>query len=1815
MADLTNITPLNPDNFSSEVYQASDESLISQNVENNTFDPETDYVEYLVYDLNNTKIRPSGNDATFVNYTLLDNQIYIDPEKDLVNAGIDNGIVNSVYNFYKKRLASSPQSTYYIKEISSNRTEIRLDSNIISRAEIASTTAEFIAYREADETFPDFYLNLGSNLLFIANNIRLADDGTILVKLYEPLPSNIELKTSLWVVEKISEGLAYRVEFNDFIDFKPQYLKLRGPNFNLNVKDEINNSSEAISLDELNSPDSQTESQVNSYLNNPGINVNVDYTDFSTFVHFSSAESRIRNFFSKVELIQSASAELAIQDVLTNNISISSSKAELSNLINDTITNFDGFEYYLYFESSSITYPKSNTTPPYINGDTTSVVAQTWVTQSILDARDYDEFNKDYLYYAIPEYIREDSDNAQYMTFIDMIGHYFDDYVWVYIQDTTNKFDADNRIDYGVSKDLVAQTIREFGIKLYQNNYSTSDLYSAFLGFTSSGSLFPFPYMTGSLPTPEGYEYVDTFMSSSDSAIPLDDINKRIYKRIYHNLPYLLKKKGTIDGLKTLVNIYGIPDTILGINEFGGKDKNNENDWDLWKHIFNYSHLNEDANYINTEWVVNNDWGSTFTPNPSSLQFRFNAGLAENAPASQSLWSLDGGNQVKLVLEYDTTLPTTSGSYSGSIIDPEYQYATLKFTTDDFTTSASILLPFYNNDWWSVQINRNERDNWELLAGNKIYSGSDGSQIGFIASSSVTSSPITWEAASSSWFGTENGAGIAGYDNFTGNYQEIRYFNQAISQSVFKDYVMNPQSFEGNGIDGAYDQLIFRAALGSELFTEQTSIHPKISGSNITQSFTSDSNFTISKESFVENKEWVLLDSPAVGIKNRNNDKIKQQNVVLPNPSPYKVIGANLPLDTTLSNLDTIQQNSPISGSYTNDVNVLELGFSPQNEINDDIIGQIGHFNIGEYIGDPREVSSSLNTYPQLDGLRDEYFSKYIKNYDLNDFVRLIKFFDNSLFKMVKDFVPARTALASGIIIKQHILERQKYPQPQMEWERYEYTGSIGQTPTQSVDGQREYLPSGEYESNPLEEVEGGNGGSIITTDITQSWDGINVTPLGDVPFTQDDEREFVNGEFSGSAILAEDGELNPDNTSKRPSTIPLVYDIDLGASDFTVVFPYTPPSSGELYWNGEKGVYDRGAYPIYITSIDINEVDKNGLNIEDALSKLGNDTLITFRAKARFRQQLPTPSNQTLDKTFTVPVSNITGLTGGDAWRIEFPTPLILGYVTVNIDIVDNTLISDYPLVIDPLIFEGSGFTYSDDNALLNNATKVTPSLVYYDLDYSQGSITPVNFDAIISGSAPKAQIQDYNYSTRRSIIPRYSGSKNTSKDYNIEGGTIDTTQALFGYFNWVGGTSPEWGNGIEDRSVVNLRFLLDVNGKIIKPIADSQGINQGIVEQNFTEDKIATLAFDDEGGSSSNFSNLLGNHTIFKSGKTIAPIVYSQTASIAPNATGGYTGSLEFVQGDQQEGAGIGDYRLTAFSNGTQLLFNDDTSVEFDFEQYLGALGTFTSNITYQTQTIDPNGVGVTLEFKVQLEPEFTGPDYNNTFVTFQFEKNGTLVGNSVTLNWGNSNTVSLSYVDNNISNTDSILLKAVTVDFDQGGTPTLSNNSFFKVIQTPPPSIGAVGPDIGPSNLDYWQKLGAIGTPGSFKFKPNALLPVYGQKQKDIDGSGFFKITNDFILEVGDEIRFQGTETQTYKIVEVDNLSSPPIFTVNKGITLSNDEMDWFLVRRYIDNPANIILEVDKSAGGTSPGILKPQYLSKDVENNIDNILEQLRRDALI
>ena len=107
-----------------------------------------------------------------------------------------------------------------------------------------------------------------------------------------------------------------------------------------------------------------------------------------------------------------------------------------------------------------------------------------------------------------------------------------------------------------------------------------------------------------------------------------------------------------------------------------------------------------------------------------------------------------------------------------------------------------------------------------------------------------------------------------------------------------------------------------------------------------------------------------------------------------------------------------------------------------QNEINDDIIASLGYGSVEDRIADPRLLFSTSGStqadtfyYPNLRVLAKNYFRKYHEG-NIVDYMRLIKYFDNSVFKAIKNWAPARTGMSTGIIIKQHMLERNRIPEP-----------------------------------------------------------------------------------------------------------------------------------------------------------------------------------------------------------------------------------------------------------------------------------------------------------------------------------------------------------------------------------------------------------------------------------------------------------------------------------------------------------------------------------------------------------------------------------------------------------------------------------------------------------------------------------------------------------------------------------------------------------------------------------------------------------------
>jgi hypothetical protein len=1984
------ITQIDTQNFTTQTYDGQDTNLLS------TFDTNTSlstgsYIEYFVYDNNQNLLSQTYN---FTQYTVQNdgqsagnggniNKIIIDPEQVLIDSGFDQGEYITYFNFLNKQIGSNLQQLY-ISEISSDKTELRLDSTSLTNIDIIEQSNQFIQEREESSYFLDFYLNFGENQLTIANNISLdtqdPNNPTILIKLYESLPDQFDLNTTLWVVTSIEEPRAYKVTFEETPIIISDTTNIKGPNFNLDLKDQVNNSTLELSyIDLLTTSLTSSQNQLNSLLEEKELDINIDYTDFSNFVHFSSAQTRLENFYYKIQLIEQYSSSIAILNNTSNSTTlISSSTATYESKIDNIITNFDGYEYYLYYETGSTAWPKTNNQKPYILEKSNSSTVLTWIGSAneinsyygglLLSASIYDNENKDNLLFTLPEYLRDDPDNKQYELFVDMVGQFYDN-IWVYYKDVTQKYNNDNRLEYGISKDIVADAIRDFGIKLYQNNFSNEDLYTAFLGITPEGGLFPFPNITGSLPTPSGFEYVDTLISASSDYIPLDDVNKSLYKRIYHNLPYLLKSKGTLPGLRALITSYGVPDTILRINEFGGKDKINSNDWDLWQQEFNYAFDTEGNNNFYAPWPVNNNWNAS-NGNASTIEFRFKAEKFPPTNLSQSLLGFNAGSGTflgELVLQY-TGSGLSSGSYSGSIIDPYYQYANLTFypSSSDLTLSASVYLPFFNNGWWSVMLTSGS-NGYELYSGNNIYEGGENNtELGFYSSSSIQSSYDSWSPTVRLYFATGSLT-----SPFSGSLQEVRFFKNPLSESVFKDYIMNPYSTEGNSLNSSPDELIFRASLGGELYTESISIHPKITGSwQITQSFdTGDSDFVFySTPTFVPNTEFFFTDQPIAGIKNIISDKIRIENNVLPSGD-------------TLSQYRALSQQANISQSYTPNINYLEVAFSPQNEINEDIMSQIGYFNIGEFIGDPRLRSSSAESYPALDQLRNEYFTKYIKNYNLTDFIRLIKFFDNSLFKMIRDFVPARTSLASGIVIKQHLLERNKYPQPQVLWEDLDISGTL--KPTWNG-----------YEPGTVEHFEGGTGGSFerfnLSSNTSQSWIENIDTVSGSVLVIHNSQDEFYDGEFSGSNITVTTQILNP---SYPTDTTPLIYNpvyyygTDVNEENIfksNFLNSNTSPKPGEILFFenilslpnyqtqylkiskidsiGNNNTIPLGQIDKIIISIpnfsyggniwmtynvtQINETSQYYLYVVTSISNPINPSYNIYTPSNTENQVLNyyvSSSKTTLTSLIPaqVPVANYNTISGNSLGYFtsssgEFVlqntpnTPLLVtasftvsqsgigstgtcsiafsngnnittlssfafqssfsgsqtisasfygvegqilaftarggfnaSLTNVNLLITQSRAVSSSNgiSIVEPYITTAN-FYNSDENALLNSIDGLRDSSYYMNVDYSSGITTPVNFNALVSGSAIKAKIQDSNYTTKRHIIPRYLGSRSTSQQLNTwtsgdngtygKSPTIESLESYVAYAPSIGGWSPELMNA----SAVFVKYLIDQNGDVIIPNTSENSL--AIIQQNFKAGDKVKISLPSQG--SGEESNL---RTIIRGGSRVEPILYTQSGS-SPLIHWTTLSLKDIIPGNTNTAA-VRDFRgfftmINQNSNppyslpigwGTTHSFPIYSTISF-----LGANAAYDSGYAYEV-TLEAVQDGVSLifgggqitNFQARAEANLVGyrPDME---VQYYVKLVRTDSGGNFIKDWFVKSPEILSKGAGTslvIASTQQFQLSSVTIppqDVKEGDRYYLrfyyySNEELDYVaftgggwsMQQYPNALPPVVPSIATSS-SIWGYYDKINYPRIITSSNTSLVSTYGNpeiKQTDITGSGFNPISLPWSVKYADEFRFEGREDLTYPVYKIfppdedapDRLSPTGSievhFSQDLPVSASFDQfnLDHFLIRRYVDDASQIIIKGFRPNNTDGPYIASPEYVTPSLNKNVDTFITDLTQKGLL
>jgi hypothetical protein len=486
-------------------------------------------------------------------------KLIFDIEKDIDNiSDIYSGIFTFKYCFVRNAIKGSTDFNLFIESLSPDRTEIRAYSVYDTEETLVQSITAVKNELQNQTLLPKLQVNFGNDDRFKVINVgtQKVDTKTYVVfKLYEPLPSTFENSDVFTFQENISDDISYQVEV-ELLEEPIQYAFIKGPNFNIdNETIKISNPTDYTSTLDLKVDTEQIAYKSIVESSKQDYNVNVDYSDFSNFIHFSSAVEKLKNFRFKLNKLKFLEIEKQkvnnLQPILLRNNRIEFLDKEITSILKT----FDHYDNFLYFENTELSWPKVDNNYPYVNQDTDTQDSIEFFNNLLSLASIYDQNNPDNLINSVPEYIRDDETNTPYLLFINMIGEHFDT-LWLYANSVSERYNGDNRLNVGISRDLVADALRGFGIKLYDSKVSFSNLFAGFTGEF---------YNTGS-------EHIQTFISASNIPTSVDSYQKQIYKRLYHNLPLLVKSKGTERGIRGLINIFGIPEEVLQIRFYGGQD-------------------------------------------------------------------------------------------------------------------------------------------------------------------------------------------------------------------------------------------------------------------------------------------------------------------------------------------------------------------------------------------------------------------------------------------------------------------------------------------------------------------------------------------------------------------------------------------------------------------------------------------------------------------------------------------------------------------------------------------------------------------------------------------------------------------------------------------------------------------------------------------------------------------------------------------------------------------------------------------------------------------------------------------------------------------------------------------------------------------------------------------------------------------------------------------------------------------------------------------------------------------------------------------
>jgi hypothetical protein len=910
-----------------------------------------------------------------------DNQVIYD-----VFDGILNYLKNWLYTYYQN-IVSVDELLANMQYIVNKATEIRLNkNNIFFGTNIANKKiiTDFITsifydqfikvvvnniYIDYTNKFIGYLqnsLNFGNNQYYpILNYTGYIENNSpvIIVKLLDYLPQQVGLRDRCWISNISIVPLIQKFVVNAPVVRKS--FKISGPNFKVKINDYKTKPVNYQSSTDLTLSSTDT-NNINFYKTLTELNVN--YSDFSNFIVFSSAEIRTKLLLNKVSKInqlnykidQYTSSSISASGALSMSYAVDVLAAQKQ--IDSIYNTFDGFDVYL--NNQSFIQSGSN------NSDLTSYIDS---------AIEYDKTNQDSLTNNTPQHILVDDDNADYLIFLSMIGHHFDN-LYLY----TNKFPTLQYSDTNLS-----------GSTANSNNSYIASFANVLLEQFGWNPISSF----------DGSTISATYLSGSNS-ISDDQKLKTIWNRILQNLPIIYKTKGTEECVRLISNIYGIPHNLLNVKEFGGNNISNE---DKSSYTF-------DAKYYFTKFQGNHEVILFPSPSPfTTFEFKFKVDAThpyqQNVPIQfvyASGWTL--------------TIVKTVETGAGKLI---WDSGLASMTIDD--------VPIFNGKIYNILFNvlttTSEFDdplnteNPPILVELRITSTED-DRIVFDSKRTLLLTYDYYSVITSP--GTIYLGNYASpYNLFYGNIDKINIWKTQLSDDAFLDHCKNFDAYNNYSSSTNYADLYYRYSFDYPINLYTGSGYVSVPNTNKYYSTVTASAYNFSPNTV----ELINCIPTSASIFPYQFDEINvRQNIQLDNagPNKYKNSKINRATETAVARLMP-NERSVVSNNITQDSNLIGVYISPFKIRDDDMTNFLGNYNLMNEIGDPNNLYK--NQYEKLRQLRNDYNTNNLAEVVLyQEFLTLYKhYFDGSFFDTVRQLFPIRSRIIDGIIIEPSILERNKY--------------------------------------------------------------------------------------------------------------------------------------------------------------------------------------------------------------------------------------------------------------------------------------------------------------------------------------------------------------------------------------------------------------------------------------------------------------------------------------------------------------------------------------------------------------------------------------------------------------------------------------------------------------------------------------------------------------------------------------------------------------------------------------------------------------------